>query len=107
MTIPNNHQNVRLQGFILLLGAGLMGLKFLTWFLTHSNTILTDALESIVNVLAGAFALFALWLAAKPKDEEHPYGHGKIEFVSAGFEGALVLLAGLGIVVKSCYTIWI
>lgn len=105
MSYSTNHQNVRLQSFILLLGAGLMGLKFLTWFLTHSNTILTDALESIVNVLAGAFALFALWLAAKPKDEEHPYGHGKIEFVSAGFEGALILLAGLGIMVKSSYNL--
>lgn len=84
-----------------------MAVKFLTWFLTHSNTILTDALESIVNVLAGAFALFALWLSSRPRDEDHPYGHGKIEFISAGFEGALILLAGLAILGKSVYNLFI
>jgi cation diffusion facilitator family transporter len=98
--------NVRISALILVLGIILMGVKFLAWFLTHSNTILTDALESIVNVLAGSFALFALWLSAQPRDEEHPYGHGKIEFISAGFEGAFVLLAGLGILVKSVYNLF-
>ncbi len=71
-----------------------MAIKFLAWRLTHSNTILSDALESIVNVTAGSFALYSLWLAAKPRDKEHPYGHGKVEFISAGFEGGLVVLAG-------------
>lgn len=71
-----------------------MGIKFLAWWLTHSNTILSDALESIVNVIAGSFALYSLWLAAKPRDREHPYGHGKVEFISAGVEGGLVVLAG-------------
>jgi len=71
-----------------------MGIKFLAWRLTHSTTILSDALESIVNVVAGAFALYSLYLAAKPRDREHPYGHGKVEFISAGFEGGLVVLAG-------------
>ncbi|MBX7093393.1 MAG: cation diffusion facilitator family transporter [Flavobacteriales bacterium] len=98
--------NVRLQFLILTLGFVLMGIKFFTWYLTRSNTILTDALESIVNVLAGGFALFALWLSARPKDEDHPYGHGKIEFISAGFEGALILLAGLSIIAKSIYNLF-
>lgn len=71
-----------------------MGVKFLAWWLTHSNTILSDALESIVNVTAGSFALYSLWLAAKPRDREHPYGHGKVEFISAGIEGGLVVMAG-------------
>nr|MBP6697493.1 cation transporter [Flavobacteriales bacterium] len=67
--------NIRLQTLVLLAGIGLMGIKFLAWRLTHSNTILSDALESIVNVVAGAFALYSLVLAAKPRDREHPYGH--------------------------------
>jgi len=71
-----------------------MLLKFLAWRITHSNTILSDALESIVNVVAGAFALYSIRLAAKPSDEGHPYGHGKVEYISAGFEGGLVILAG-------------
>ncbi len=101
----HQQQNVRLSFLILVLGTGIMAVKFLAWYLTHSNTILTDALESIVNVLAGSFSLFALWLSSKPRDEEHPYGHGKIEFISAGFEGALILLAGLGILVKSVFNL--
>ena len=75
-----------------------MAVKFLAWRLTHSNTILSDALESIVNVVAGAFALYSLILAAKPRDREHPYGHGKVEFISAGIEGGLVVLAGGAII---------
>jgi cation diffusion facilitator family transporter len=76
-------------------------LKFVAYFVTHSNAILSDALESIINVIAGAFAYYSLSLAAKPKDTDHPYGHGKIEFISAGFEGGLILLAGILIIVKS------
>ena len=79
---------------ILVVGALLTGVKFFAWRLTHSNTILSDALESIVNVVAGSFALYSLILAAKPRDREHPYGHGKIEFISAGIEGGLVIVAG-------------
>ena len=83
---------------MLLAGVVLMAVKFLAWRLTHSNTILSDALESIVNVVAGAFALYSLILAAKPRDREHPYGHGKVEFISAGIEGGLVVLAGGAII---------
>lgn len=86
--------DLRLQSVVLAIGAGLMIIKFIAWQLTHSNTILSDALESIVNVVAGSFALYSLWLAAKPRDREHPYGHGKVEFISAGVEGGLVVLAG-------------
>jgi cation diffusion facilitator family transporter len=56
---------------------------------------LSDALESIVNVLAGAIGLYSLYVASKPKDKEHPYGHGKAEFISAAFEGSLIIAAGL------------
>jgi cation diffusion facilitator family transporter len=86
--------NIQLQAWVLLAGACLMAIKFIAWRLTHSNTILSDALESIVNVTAGSFALYSLWLTAKPRDREHPYGHGKVEFISAGIEGGLVVLAG-------------
>lgn len=81
----------------------LSGVKFTAWLLTGSNAIFTDALESLVNVAAGSFALYSLYLAAKPKDEDHPYGHGKIEFLSAGIEGTLIGAAGLAIILKSIY----
>ena len=87
-------RDIRLQAVVVAGGVLLMAVKFLAWKLTHSNTILSDALESIVNVVAGSFALYSLWLAAKPRDREHPYGHGKVEFISAGVEGGLVTLAG-------------
>jgi cation diffusion facilitator family transporter len=78
-------------------GASLMALKFYAYRLTHSSAILSDALESIINVVASAFALGSILLAAKPPDESHPYGHGKIEYFSAGFEGALIIFAAFGI----------
>jgi cation diffusion facilitator family transporter len=79
------------------IGLLLMGVKFYAYGLTHSSAILSDALESIINVVAGAFAMGSVILAAKPPDETHPYGHGKIEFFSAGFEGALIIIAAVGI----------
>ncbi len=78
----------------------IMSLKFYAYWLTNSNSILTDALESIINVIAGSFALFSIYFSSMPKDENHPYGHGKIEFLSAGFEGALILIAGFSMIVK-------
>lgn len=98
--MSSSTRSIRLQALVLVVGVVLMGGKFLAWRLTGSNTILSDALESIVNVVAGAFALYSLMLAAKPRDEGHPYGHGKVEFLSAGFEGGLVMLAG-GLIVWS------
>ncbi len=90
----------RLMLAVLIIGIVLMSVKFVAYWLTHSNAILTDAVESIVNVLAGAFALFSIYYASKPKDEDHPYGHGKMEFFSSGFEGGMITLAGVGMVVK-------
>jgi cation diffusion facilitator family transporter len=76
-------------------GAALMLAKFAAFFLTGSAAIFSDALESIVNVAAAAFATYSLFLAHQPADADHPYGHGKIEFLSAGFEGGMVLLAAV------------
>jgi cation diffusion facilitator family transporter len=81
----------------------LMLAKFIAYFITHSNAILTDAAESIVNVLASSFAFYSIYLATLPKDENHPYGHGKVEFFSAFIEGTLIAIAGLVIVFKSGY----
>jgi cation diffusion facilitator family transporter len=81
----------------LLVSAGLMTVKFYTFHLTRSSAVLSDALESIINVAAAAFAVVSIWMAAKPPDSDHPYGHGKIEYFSAGFEGALIIFAAIGI----------
>lgn len=98
--------NVRVQGLVLGAGLLLMALKFVAWRITGSSTILSDALESIVNVVAGAFAWYSLWLAGRPRDREHPYGHGKVEFISAGIEGGLVIVAGLFIIWRAGMAWW-
>ena len=69
--------------------------KFIAYYMTYSSAILTDALESIINVVASAFAFYAIYLASQPRDMNHPYGHGKIEFFSAGLEGVLIVLASV------------
>ena len=81
----------------LFVGAALMLLKFYVYWLTQSSAVLSDALESIINVVASAFALGSVILSAKPPDPSHPYGHEKIEYFSAGFEGALIIFAAFGI----------
>lgn len=89
----------RLKAIILALAVSvvLMAAKFYAYRLTGSSAILSDALESIINVVASSFALGSVILSAIPPDETHPYGHGKIEYFSAGFEGAFIMLAALGI----------
>ncbi len=90
-------QRMRAIGLSLLISVALLGAKFYTYHLTHSSAVLSDALESIINVVAAAFAMLSVWLAAQPPDADHPYGHGKIEYFSAGFEGALIIFAAIGI----------
>jgi len=101
MTQAEDRRHIRFQVFAIAVGTVLLVVKFTAFRITGSNAILSDALESIINVAAGSFALFSLLLAAKPRDREHPYGHGKIEFISAGFEGTLILLAGGAIIYRS------
>lgn len=88
-------QNFRIQRWITVLSVVLFGTKILAYYITNSLAVLSDALESIVNVIAGLIGLFSLYIAAKPKDTEHPYGHGKAEFISAAAEGALIIAAGI------------
>ena len=104
MSIKRSH--VRFQALVVAVGALLLGFKFLAYWLTSSTTILTDGLESIVNVVAGSLSLYSLMIAARPKDEDHPYGHGKVEFIAAGVEGTLIVLAGLAIVVEAFRSYW-
>ena len=99
-------QNILLQKIVIGLGFFLLLVKFTAYFITNSNAILSDALESIINIMAGVFALYGLYLTAKPKDLNHPYGHGKIEYLASGFEGALILVAGLGIIYKAIYNFY-
>ncbi|MGV3593659.1 MAG: cation diffusion facilitator family transporter [Sediminibacterium sp.] len=91
-------QNFRVQLWITLLSVLLFLTKIVAYYFTHLLAILSDALESIVNVIAGFIGLYSLYIAAKPKDLEHPYGHGKAEFVSAAVEGGLIVAAGIMII---------
>ncbi|HEX5168412.1 MAG TPA: cation diffusion facilitator family transporter [Cyclobacteriaceae bacterium] len=94
-------KNIRIQRWVAALSVSLLIVKLVAYYQTHSVAILTDALEGIVNVVAGFFGLYSLTLSAKPRDEDHPYGHGKIEFISAGVEGSMIFLAGLLIIYES------
>jgi cation diffusion facilitator family transporter len=94
--------NLKLQRWIAIASSVLLIAKFIAYYLTNSVSVLTDALESIVNVVAGFIGLYSLYVAAKPRDIDHPYGHGKAEFISAAVEGTLVLSAGLIIIYSAC-----
>lgn len=97
--------NISLQRFTVLIGVILLAGKFFAYYITHSSTVLTDALESIINVVAGILGLYSLMLSAQPKDENHPYGHGKVEFISAGVEGTLISLAGIIIIGQAVWSL--
>ncbi|MCZ4694475.1 cation transporter [Ancylomarina euxinus] len=75
--------------------------KFIAYYLTNSVGILTDAMESTVNVLTGFISLYSISVALKPRDEDHPFGHGKIEAISASIEGILIIIAGLIIIFEA------
>lgn len=102
-TNPGRHGRFRLRAGLvsLVVGAILLGVKYGAYRLTGSTAILSDALESIVNVVAAAFALGGLLFAHRPADRGHPYGHGKIEFFSAVFEGGLISFAAILIIYEA------
>ncbi|MCW3074382.1 MAG: cation diffusion facilitator family transporter [Flaviaesturariibacter sp.] len=95
------NSNLKLQLWIAIASTLLLIAKFIAYFLTNSVAVLTDALESIVNVAAAFIGLYSLYVSAKPRDANHPYGHGKAEFISAAVEGTLVLSAGAIIIYKA------
>lgn len=82
-------------GFIMLIG------KCYAYYITGSAAILSDAAESVIHVFAVSFAAFSLWISLKPADENHPYGHEKISFFSAGMEGAMIAVAAFFIIYES------
>jgi len=88
---------IRLRAGLISLGVSvvLLAAKYQAYRLTGSTAILSDALESIVNVVAAIFALGGLVFAGRPADRNHPYGHGKIEFFTAAFEGGLIAFAAV------------
>ena len=94
-------ENLRLQKWVVITALFLFAIKIIAYFLTHSVAILTDALESTVNVIAGVIGWYSLYISAKPRDVDHPYGHGKAEFISAAVEGTLIAIAGFIIIYES------
>ena len=78
-----------------------LAFKFYAYFVTNSTAILSDALETITNVVTSVVALVVLKFALEPADENHPYGHGKLEFFSASFEGGIILFAAMAIIFES------
>lgn len=88
-------QNFNFQKIIVTVGISLLVIKFFAWYLTSSVAILTDALESIVNVVAGLIGLYALYLSAQPRDSGHPFGHGRVEIISSAIEGVMICTAGI------------
>ncbi|MBU1012081.1 MAG: cation diffusion facilitator family transporter [Bacteroidetes bacterium] len=101
--IQNNRHAIKLtvQRRIVIISVILFIGKIIAYFLTNSVGILTDALESTVNVLTGFISLYSISVALKPSDADHPFGHGKIESISASIEGFLILLAGLIIIFEA------
>jgi cation diffusion facilitator family transporter len=82
-----------------------LSLKTYAYFQTNSQAVLSDALESIVNVIASVVALWLIHISAEPADDEHPYGHGKMEYFSAAFEGGLVCFAGVMIIAEAVHAL--
>ncbi len=103
MLSPTGDDRIRLvaMAISLAVSVGLLVAKFQAYRLTGSTAILSDALESIVNVVAAGFAIAALLFAHRPADRNHPYGHGKMEFLSAAFEGGLIAFAAVLIIYEA------
>jgi cation diffusion facilitator family transporter len=85
----------------LWIGLAMFGMKIYAYYITQSAAILSDAAESVVHVLAVSFAAYSLWLSTKPADPSHLYGHDRISFFSAGFEGAMIVMAAVYIIYES------
>ena len=99
--MPIERENYNFQKIVAFVGVVLLVIKLAAWYITDSVAILTDALEGIVNVIAAFIGLYSLYLSAQPKDKNHPYGHGKVEFISAGIEGVMIAFAGVWIIFEA------
>jgi cation diffusion facilitator family transporter len=107
MTSVHDHSARRRAATLsLTVGLAILGLKLTAWGMTGSATILSDALESVVHVVATAFMFgFFLW-SQQPPDEDHPYGHGSAAHLSIGFEGGMILIAGLAVLWQAGSALW-
>ena len=102
ITPPNESRAPQLaMRLSLAVGFLMLATKVFAYWMTGSAAILSDAAESVVHVVAVSFAAYSLWLSRKPPDPSHLYGHDKIAFFSAGFEGAMIVLAAVYIVYES------
>ncbi|MGN6601482.1 MAG: cation diffusion facilitator family transporter [Ginsengibacter sp.] len=98
-------ENYKIQKKLTALTLLLFIIKIVAWTMTHSVAILTDALEYTINVVAAFISLYSLHLSAIPKDENHPYGHGKVEFVSAAVEGLLMVISSFLIIYEAIFNL--
>jgi len=89
----------------LSVGFGMFAFKLFAYFITGSSAIFSDAAESVVHVMATSVALYSIFLSAKPADKNHLYGHGNVEYFSAGLEGLLINIAAIVIIYKAVHDI--
>jgi cation diffusion facilitator family transporter len=99
--VRESEKNIRVQRVVVVVGILLLAIKFTAYAITHSVAVLSDAMESIVNVAAGLLGLYSLVVSARPRDEDHPYGHGKVEFISSAVEGTMIVMASLFILYEA------
>lgn len=102
-----DHLLVRRASYIsLVVSILLLAVKFWGYYMTHSQAVFSDAMETIVNVVTAALSIVVLIYANKPADRDHPYGHGKLEFFSAAFEGGMITFASVLICVQAIQSLW-
>lgn len=94
-------ENFKIQKILTAVIVLLFSIKLTAWYFTNSVAILTDALEYTINVISGFIGLYSLYLSSLPKDKNHPYGHGKVEFLSATVEGTLMIVSSFVIVYEA------
>ena len=99
-------EKLQAMGMSIVAGVLLLVLKAAAWWYTGSTAILSDLGESIAHLIAVAFAAYSLWLSLQPADANHPYGHAKIGFFSAGFEGAMIAIAAIYIFYEAGKAAW-
>jgi cation diffusion facilitator family transporter len=99
--MKNNHAMHMAARLAFITSLALLLAKFGAYYLTDSKAVFSDAIESIINVVTAAFLMLSISVSSKPVDEDHPYGHGKIESFSAGLEGGLIIVAAIMILVES------
>jgi cation diffusion facilitator family transporter len=99
--MTKEQENYTIQKRLLSITILLFLIKIIAWYLTNSVAILTDALEYTINVISGLVGLYSLYLSSQPRDQNHPYGHGKVEFLSAAVEGTLMIVSSFLIIYEA------